>query len=79
VLFVFNMLPLPPLDGGRVLVGLLPLRLGQKLERLERYTFAILLIGLFVLPMLHIDVFLWLVGVPVYFLENLVFWMTGLS
>jgi len=52
VLAVFNMLPIPPLDGGRVAVGLLPYRLAHPLARLEPIGFMIVL-GLFlVLPSL---------------------------
>ncbi len=50
VLCVFNMLPLPPLDGGRVAVGLLPDALALPLARLERYGMLILLLFLFVIP-----------------------------
>ncbi len=52
LLAVFNMLPLPPLDGGRVAVGLLPDSLARPLARLERHGFAVLLGLFFVLPWL---------------------------
>jgi Zn-dependent protease len=44
VLAVFNLLPLPPLDGGRVLVGLLPEPLSSILGRIEPFGFLILLL-----------------------------------
>lgn len=40
---IFNMLPLPPLDGSKVLMVLLPGRLAYKLMSLERYSFIILI------------------------------------
>ncbi|MEJ7930688.1 site-2 protease family protein [Ramlibacter sp. AN1015] len=43
VLWAFNLFPLPPLDGGRILVGLLPWRQGQWVARLEPYGFIIVL------------------------------------
>jgi len=52
VLAVFNLFPLPPLDGGRIAVGLLPKSLAAPLARLEPYGIVILLGLLIVLPML---------------------------
>jgi len=46
VLLVFNLIPLPPLDGGRVAVGLLPPRLSQALAKLEPYGFIIIVVML---------------------------------
>jgi Zn-dependent protease len=43
VMWAFNLFPLPPLDGGRVLVGLLPWRAGQVVSRIEPYGFFIVL------------------------------------
>ena len=52
VLAIFNMMPIPPLDGGRVAVGLLPRVLGYPLSRLEPYGMLILLGLLILLPVL---------------------------
>lgn len=52
VLAIFNMLPIPPLDGGRVAVGLLPNVLAMPLSRLEPYGMLILVGILILLPML---------------------------
>ena len=43
VLAVFNMLPIPPLDGGRVMVGLLPLPYARRLAQLEPFGFFIVI------------------------------------
>jgi Zn-dependent protease len=51
VLAVFNMFPLPPLDGGRIAVGVLPDALASPLARLEPYGMLILIGLLFILPM----------------------------
>jgi Zn-dependent protease len=50
VLMVFNMIPIPPLDGGRVMVGLLPERQASVLGAVEPYGFLILLFLLFIDP-----------------------------
>ena len=47
ILMVLNLLPLPPLDGGRMAVSLLPHRLAYQFSRLEPYGFVILLILMF--------------------------------
>ena len=46
----FNLLPLPPLDGGRIAVGVLPLPLARAWARLERVGLAVVLLGALVLP-----------------------------
>jgi len=70
LLALFNMLPIPPLDGGRVAVGLLPFPLAVRLAALERFGMLIVLVGVFVLPLVgnqigvDLNVFWWLVGEP---------------
>jgi len=83
LLCVFNMLPIPPLDGGRVAVGILPKSLAQPLARLERSGILIILGILFILPWaggklgLDLNVFWWLVGVPTEYLMHVVLAITG--
>ena len=82
VLCVFNLLPLPPLDGGRVAVGLLPRTLALPLARLEPYGMLILM-GLFALGYvsahtnLGINPLGWLIGVPAHWLIRFVLAVTG--
>jgi Zn-dependent protease len=50
VLGVFNLLPVPPLDGGRIVVGLLPQPLAQAWARLERVGLALVILLVFLAP-----------------------------
>lgn len=43
VMFAFNLFPLPPLDGGRIVVGLLPMRMALGFASIERYGFFIVM------------------------------------
>ncbi len=71
ILAIFNMLPLPPLDGGRVAVGLLPHALAVPLARLERFGLFIVIGLVFLLPMLgrqiglDLNVIYWVIWRPV--------------
>ena len=84
ILAVFNMIPLPPLDGGRVAVGVLPDALAFPLARLERYGLLILIAVLFVLPMLgeqlhvNLDVLRFVIGYPVTYIVRGISWLTGI-
>ncbi|NQV21337.1 MAG: site-2 protease family protein [Rhodospirillales bacterium] len=85
VLAVFNMFPLPPLDGGRVAVGVLPRQLAMPLARLERHGMLILIGLLFVLPWIgqkigvNVNIFTWFVLPPVNYLFDLIILITGLQ
>ncbi|WP_180283511.1 site-2 protease family protein [Azospirillum oleiclasticum] len=71
ILMVFNLIPLPPLDGGRVAVGLLPDALAVPLARMERVGLLLLIGVLFLLPMLarefgyDLNLLGWILGPPV--------------
>jgi Zn-dependent protease len=72
-LMVLNLLPLPPLDGGRVLAGLLPGPWAWQLNRLEPYGFFILL------ALMVSGVLGRIIGPPLIMTQNLVFSLLGVS
>jgi Zn-dependent protease len=78
VLGVFNMIPLPPLDGGRVAVGLLPDALAFPLARVERYGILILVGLLFILPMLlgGVSVITYVIAWPVLYVIEAISYVT---
>jgi Zn-dependent protease len=82
-LAVFNMLPLPPLDGGRVAVGLLPAFLARPLAALEPFGMLILIAVLFLVPLLgqqlgmDLSIVSRVVGVVTGVIIDAIVWLTG--
>jgi Zn-dependent protease len=70
VLAIFNLLPIPPLDGGRVAVGILPQPFSSALAQLGRFGMLLLVAVFIVLPLLGFNLFHYLVQIPVAFLER---------
>ena len=70
VLAVLNLWPIPPLDGSKIAVGLLPPRLALPLWRMSRFGMIFLLVVFFVAPLAGLDVFGWMIGRPVALLER---------
>lgn len=85
ILCVFNLIPLPPLDGGRIAVGLLPDALARPLANLERYGMFILLGMIFLVPYvgglvgLNLNIFWYLVGIPAEYLTNFIIHAVGIA
>lgn len=72
MLALVNLIPVPPLDGGRLMVGLLPYQMADKLARLEPYGFFILL-GLMFTGILNL-----FLGLPMHLLRGLLMGIAGL-
>jgi Zn-dependent protease len=83
VLAIFNMLPIPPLDGGRVAVGLLPNFLAYPLSRLEPFGMLILIGFLILLPLagsqlgLNLDVISAILRTATGYVLQLILFLTG--
>jgi Zn-dependent protease len=85
VLAVFNLWPIPPLDGGRIAVGLLPYRLAHAVARLEPFGFFIVLGLVFLLPSLlrtmgvAFDPAYWLIAAPSQAIVRAIVALVGLA
>jgi Zn-dependent protease len=72
VLALINLLPIPPLDGSRILTGILPSRMAWQYNQLEKYGFIILLI------LLYTKILNTMLAYPMYLAQNLFFSIAGM-
>lgn len=72
VLALVNLLPIPPLDGSRIIASLLPQHLARHYNKVERFGFIILLV------MLSTGILGTLLGYPLYILQNIFYGLAGL-
>lgn len=75
LLFAFNLMPIPPLDGFTILTGILPPELAYRLMPIREHGTLILLAVIFILPMIGFDVLGWFLA-PV--MNNILPVLTGL-
>ena len=84
LLAIFNMLPIPPLDGSRIALSVMPGALARPYAQLERFGLLIVLGLVFVLPMIgrelgvDLNLFRWLVGTPLARILPTFEWIAGL-
>ncbi len=82
-LAVFNMFPLPPLDGGRIITGILPMKWAIPYAKLETYGLFILVTLIFLLPMMgerhgiNLDFFQGFMELGIASLGNIVIFLAG--
>lgn len=62
LLFAFNLMPIPPLDGFIILMGILPPEMAYQLRPLRQYGTLILLAVIFILPRIGLDVLGWFIS-----------------
>ncbi len=83
ILAVFNLIPVPPLDGGRIVTGLLPYSLAVRYAKLERFGILAVIGVLFLLPALasalnyDLGIMKNILAIPIYGLMDLVMSMVG--
>ena len=83
VLAIFNMLPIPPLDGSRILLSVMPGGLARPYAKLEHSGLLTMLGLVFLVPMaarqfgVDLNVVRWLVGLPVAYLTKMVLLLVG--
>lgn len=78
VLMVFNLIPVPPLDGSRIISAFLPTGARVRYNMIERYGTVIMLL-LCVVPIGGTTVISWILNAPVSFLSNLIYSLAGLT
>ena len=80
-LAIFNLLPIPPFDGGHVVEGLLPTRLARHYRKIGRYAFPMLVVLLVILPLLspRANIVARLVSPPVDAIAGMLLALSGLA